>query len=121
MQYQWMASFNLRHQELAAYSKKSTISSREIQTAVRLILPGELSKHAISEGTKSVTKVCILVYHAILNLFIATVFECRSEVDLPISIVLFSFVFLLYCRRAPVLTDEVDLSTLLFCGIIVLR
>ena len=42
--------------ELASYSKKSTISSREIQTAVRLILPGELSKHAISEGTKSVTK-----------------------------------------------------------------
>ena len=47
------------YSELAAYSKKSTISSREIQTAVRLILPGELSKHAISEGTKSVTKVCI--------------------------------------------------------------
>ena len=43
--------------ELASYSKKSTISSREIQTSVRLILPGELSKHAISEGTKSVTKV----------------------------------------------------------------
>ena len=42
--------------ELASYSKKSTISSREIQTAVRLILPGELAKHAISEGTKSVTK-----------------------------------------------------------------
>ncbi|KXN86871.1 Histone H2B, partial [Leucoagaricus sp. SymC.cos] len=42
--------------KLAAYSKKSTISSREIQTSVRLILPGELSKHAISEGTKSVTK-----------------------------------------------------------------
>ncbi|KAF8625798.1 hypothetical protein AX15_005185 [Amanita polypyramis BW_CC] len=41
---------------LAAYSKKLTISSREIQTAVRLILPGELAKHAISEGTKSVTK-----------------------------------------------------------------
>ncbi|KAH9836202.1 histone-fold-containing protein [Rhodofomes roseus] len=44
--------------KLASYSKKSTISSREIQTAVRLILPGELAKHAISEGTKSVTKVC---------------------------------------------------------------
>ena len=41
--------------ELSSYSKKSTISSREIQTAVRLILPGELAKHAISEGTKSVT------------------------------------------------------------------
>ena len=45
-----------RTAELASYSKKSTISSREIQTSVRLILPGELSKHAISEGTKSVTK-----------------------------------------------------------------
>ena len=52
---------NLAFVELAAYSKKSTISSREIQTAVRLILPGELSKHAISEGTKSVTKVCIVI------------------------------------------------------------
>ncbi|KIK18942.1 hypothetical protein PISMIDRAFT_108581, partial [Pisolithus microcarpus 441] len=41
--------------KLASYTKKSTISSREIQTAVRLILPGELAKHAISEGTKSVT------------------------------------------------------------------
>ncbi|KAF8746098.1 hypothetical protein AX14_000157 [Amanita brunnescens Koide BX004] len=42
--------------KLATYTKRSTISSREIQTAVRLILPGELAKHAISEGTKSVTK-----------------------------------------------------------------
>ncbi|KAJ1919560.1 histone H2B [Mycoemilia scoparia] len=42
--------------KLAAYSKKSTITSREIQTAVRLLLPGELSKHAVSEGTKAVTK-----------------------------------------------------------------
>ena len=44
-----------RASELAAYSKKSTILSREIQMAVRLIPPGELAKHAISEGTKSVT------------------------------------------------------------------
>ena len=85
--------------KLARYSKKPTISSREIQTAVRLlrhskyiacelkasallcvfapiissmlsnkdpstqlalqvrlILPGELAKHAVSEGTKAVTK-----------------------------------------------------------------
>ncbi|XP_032870606.1 histone H2B-like [Amblyraja radiata] len=41
---------------LAHYSKRSTISSREIQTAVRLLLPGELAKHAVSEGTKAVTK-----------------------------------------------------------------
>ncbi|XP_078251495.1 histone H2B-like [Rhinoraja longicauda] len=41
---------------LTHYSKRSTISSREIQTAVRLLLPGELAKHAVSEGTKAVTK-----------------------------------------------------------------
>ena len=35
---------------------RSTITSREIQTAVRLLLPGELAKHAVSEGTKAVTK-----------------------------------------------------------------
>ena len=41
---------------LARYNKRHTISSREIQTAVRLLLPGELAKHAVSEGTKAVTK-----------------------------------------------------------------
>jgi histone H2B len=41
---------------LSRYSKKPTMTSREIQTAVRLVLPGELSKHAVSEGTKAVTK-----------------------------------------------------------------
>ncbi|XP_025190535.1 histone H2B-like [Melanaphis sacchari] len=41
---------------LAHYNKRSTITSREIQTAVRLLLPGELAKHAISEGTKAVIK-----------------------------------------------------------------
>ena len=37
-------------------AQKPTVTSREIQTAVRLILPGELAKHAVSEGTKAVTK-----------------------------------------------------------------
>ena len=41
---------------LARINKKPTITSREIQTAVRLVLPGELAKHAVSEGTKAVTK-----------------------------------------------------------------
>ncbi|XP_067883868.1 histone H2B 1/2-like [Heterodontus francisci] len=41
---------------LAHYNKRSTISSREIQTTVRLLLPGELAKHAVSEGAKAVTK-----------------------------------------------------------------
>lgn len=30
--------------KLATYNKKATLSSREIQTAVRLMLPGELAK-----------------------------------------------------------------------------
>ena len=42
--------------QLARYNKKSTLSSREVQTAIRLVLPGELAKHAVSEGTKAVTK-----------------------------------------------------------------
>ncbi|GAB4855011.1 Histone H2B [Ancistrocladus abbreviatus] len=41
---------------LVRYNKKYTMTSREIQTAVRLVLPGELAKHAVSEGTKAVTK-----------------------------------------------------------------
>lgn len=41
---------------LARYNKHRTITSREIQTAARLVLPGELAKHAVSEGTKAVTK-----------------------------------------------------------------
>ena len=42
--------------KLSRYAKKATLSSREVQTAVRLVLPGELAKHAVSEGTKAVTK-----------------------------------------------------------------
>jgi histone H2B len=42
--------------KLARFNKKATLSSREVQTAVRLALPGELAKHAVSEGTKAVTK-----------------------------------------------------------------
>ena len=46
----------LEASKLARYNKKATRSSREVQTAVRLLLPGELAKHAVSEGTKAVTK-----------------------------------------------------------------
>lgn len=35
---------------------RKTLSSREVQMAIRLTLPGELSKHAVSEGVKAVTK-----------------------------------------------------------------
>ena len=37
-------------------NRRKTLSSREVQTSVRLLLPGELAKHAVSEGTKAVTK-----------------------------------------------------------------
>lgn len=42
--------------KLTKIVKHRTMSSREMQSAVRLLLPGELSKHAVSEGTKAVTK-----------------------------------------------------------------
>jgi histone H2B len=41
---------------LVRYNDKGTLGSREVQTAIRLVLPGELAKHAVSEGTKAVTK-----------------------------------------------------------------
>ena len=42
--------------KLVGFNKRKTMSAREVQTAVRLVLPGELAKHAVSEGTKAVTK-----------------------------------------------------------------
>merc|ERR1739838_497127 len=41
---------------LALRGKQRTMLSKDIQTATRLLLPGELAKHAVSEGTKAVTK-----------------------------------------------------------------
>ncbi|XP_041062850.1 histone H2B type 1-L-like [Carcharodon carcharias] len=41
---------------LIHYNKRRTISAWEIQSVVRLMLPGELAKHAVSKGTKAVTK-----------------------------------------------------------------
>ncbi|XP_043917886.1 histone H2B type 2-E-like, partial [Protopterus annectens] len=51
--FEWITGEGSR---LAHYNKRSTISSQEIQTAVRMLLLGELAKHAVSEGTKAVTK-----------------------------------------------------------------
>ncbi|CAM8963510.1 unnamed protein product [Rhodiola kirilowii] len=41
--------------KLTDYTARKTMSAREIQGAVRLVLPGELGKHAVAEGTKAVT------------------------------------------------------------------
>lgn len=40
---------------LRRFQKHNTLQKRDIQTAVRLLLSGELAKHAVSEGTKAVT------------------------------------------------------------------
>ncbi|XP_078400966.1 histone H2B type 1-A-like [Cetorhinus maximus] len=41
---------------LIHYKKHHTILAREIQRAVRLMLPGEMAKHTVSGGTKAVAK-----------------------------------------------------------------
>ena len=41
---------------LVRYNRRRTLSSKEVQTAVKLLLPGELSKHAVAEGTKAIAK-----------------------------------------------------------------
>ncbi|ESQ36072.1 hypothetical protein EUTSA_v10008775mg [Eutrema salsugineum] len=40
---------------LSDHTKRRTLSSREIEAAVRLVLPGELSRHAVSEGAKAIS------------------------------------------------------------------
>jgi len=42
--------------QLTLTNQRKTIAAREVQTAVRLVFRGELAKHAVSEGTKAVTK-----------------------------------------------------------------
>lgn len=41
---------------MVSSSGRKTIGSREVQTAVRLAFPGELSKHGVDSGTKAVVK-----------------------------------------------------------------
>ncbi|KAK0407375.1 hypothetical protein QR680_019164 [Steinernema hermaphroditum] len=41
---------------LAKYARRQTIASREVQSAARLVLPGELAKHAVSEGQKAMVR-----------------------------------------------------------------
>ncbi len=43
--------------QVARVNGKSTLGSKEIQTAVKLLLPAELAKHAMTEGTKAVGKL----------------------------------------------------------------
>ncbi|KAF8056592.1 hypothetical protein FPV67DRAFT_1729618 [Lyophyllum atratum] len=80
--------------EPAPYSIKSTISSREIQTSVRLILPGELAKDAISEGTKSV------VTRSEVNDITVT------DVRFSKAVMFFIYIIPLICRRRHLFCHE---------------
>jgi histone H2B len=42
---------------LAVQGGRATLSAREVETAVRLVLPGELGKHAVGEGQRAVAKM----------------------------------------------------------------
>jgi histone H2B len=42
---------------LVKYAKQTTLTSRDIQTAVRLVLPRELSWHAVTQGTNAIMKM----------------------------------------------------------------
>jgi histone H2B len=41
---------------LVSMNDKDTLGTREIQTSTRLVLPGDLAKHALSEGGKAIGK-----------------------------------------------------------------
>jgi len=46
----------LESSKLVRYQKKKTLSSQDVQTAVKLLLPPDLGNHAILEGSKAVSK-----------------------------------------------------------------
>ena len=46
----------LEASKLNRSQRKHTISSNDIQAAVKLILPGDLAEHAIAEGTRALGK-----------------------------------------------------------------
>merc|ERR1719263_2072336 len=46
----------LEASRLLRNGKAETMKSRDIQSAVRLVFPGELARHAVSEGCKAVMK-----------------------------------------------------------------
>ena len=50
-------------QSLNRFGKSKTLSSKDIQSAVKLLVPGELAKHAVSEGTKAVSKYANKLSH----------------------------------------------------------
>ena len=46
----------LESSKLVRYQKKKTLSSQDVQAAVKLLLPPDLGNHAVLEGSKAVAK-----------------------------------------------------------------
>ena len=42
--------------KLCKLTKRNTLSGRDMQSAIRLVLPGDLSRHACSEAVKAMAK-----------------------------------------------------------------
>ena len=55
--YDLFERITLEASKLVRTKKKHTLSAREIQSSIKLLLPGELARHAILEGTKALNKV----------------------------------------------------------------
>ncbi|KAG6535278.1 hypothetical protein ZIOFF_000243 [Zingiber officinale] len=94
---------------LARYNKKPTITSREIQTSVRLVLPGELAKHAVSEGTKAISIPALfdLILDALQwhTYFLSTIYY----------IIVFLWAIGIHLRRFAVKVKEGKLVEIQFC------
>merc|ERR1711907_180488 len=46
----------LESSKLVRYHGKQTMTSNDVQSAVKLVLPGDLSEHAVAEGTRALNK-----------------------------------------------------------------
>ena len=64
--------------KLTRYNKRSTINSWEVQTTIRLLHPGELAKHTISEGTKAEAM-------SFMNSWTNNLFECNCCRDFQVG------------------------------------
>ncbi|KAL9992083.1 putative transcription factor Hap3/NF-YB family [Helianthus debilis subsp. tardiflorus] len=51
-----MEKISLEASKLAKRNKKSTITPRDIECAVKLVLNGKLAKHAVDHGTTALVK-----------------------------------------------------------------
>jgi histone H3/H4 len=70
-------NISLQAGSVVRLQKKATIGSREVEQATKAVLPSEISKHAVAEGTKAVTKASSLKIQKSSNL-VFRVSRCRK-------------------------------------------